>query len=183
MLVDLSTQHGLSTWIPYGARYVRVVALKRGNAAGIEGIDPPDAHLRSLTAAIELVDALAKAGRSAEGLAVLDGCAAQSFEPGGFTPEFLRLRGELLMLQTAPATAKASADLFRQALDVAHQHGALSWELRAATSLARLLRGEGHQAEAVTCLQPIYERFTEGFHTVDLITAKRLLDELSGARP
>jgi predicted ATPase len=123
-----------------------------------------------------------KAGRSAEGVAALDGGAAQSSETGCFTPELLRLQGELLLLQTAPATAKPSEDLFRQALDLAHQQGALSWELRAATSLARLLSNQGRQAEAIVCLQPVYDRFTEGFATADLMAAKRLLDELSDAR-
>ena len=78
--------------------------------------------------------------------------------------------------------AAGDQDLFRQALDSARQHGALSLELRAATSLALLLRDQGHHAEAIARLQLIYERFTEGFDTADLIAAKRLLDELSGAR-
>jgi predicted ATPase len=49
--------------------------------------------------------------------------------------------------------------------------------LRAATSLARLLRKQGRPADAIACLQPIYDRFTEGFGTADLIAAKQLLDE------
>jgi predicted ATPase len=68
-------------------------------------------------------------------------------------------------------------DLFRQALDAARRQAALSWELRAATSLARLLRKQGRPADAIACLQPIYDRFTEGFGTADLIAAKQLLDE------
>jgi predicted ATPase/DNA-binding winged helix-turn-helix (wHTH) protein len=177
LLVDLSTRHGLSHWAPYGARYRRVIALKGGNVGSIEGIDQTDANLRSLAGLTELVEALMKAGRSAEGLAVLDGFAAHSPELGGSTPEFLRLRGELLLLQTAPATAKPSEDLFRQGLDLAHQQGALSWELRASTSLARVLLAQGHHSEAVACLEPVYSRFVEGFSTADLIAAKRLLDE------
>jgi predicted ATPase len=53
--------------------------------------------------------------------------------------------------------------------------------LRAATSLARLLRDRGRAADAVACLEPIYDRFTEGFDTADLIAAKQLLDELGDA--
>jgi hypothetical protein len=181
LLVDLSTRHGLSHWATYGARYRRVIALKGGNVGNIEGIDHSDAHLRSLTGWTELVEALMKAGRTVEGLAVLDGFAAQSPELGGFAPEFLRLRGELLLLQTAPA-AKPSEDFFRQALDSAHQQGALSLELRAATSLARLLSNQGRHAEASTCLQSVYDRFTEGFATADLIAAKQLLDNLDSGQ-
>jgi hypothetical protein len=182
ILVDLSNRGGLSHWAAYGARFRRVIALRGGDISGIEEVGPPDTYLQNLGCCTELAEALAKAGQSAEGLAVLDSFEARSLELGVFTPEFLRVRGELLLLQTASNAAKPSEDLFRQALDLAHQHGALSLELRAATSLALLLRAQGRQAEAIVCLQPTYERFTEGFDTVDLIAAKRLLDELSDAR-
>jgi predicted ATPase len=55
----------------------------------------------------------------------------------------------------------------------------LSWELRAATSLARLLRDQGRSADATALLQPVYDRFTEGFATADLKAAKALIDDLS----
>ena len=106
----------------------------------------------------------------------------RSSEPGWLTPELLRLKGELLLLQSAPAAAEPAEDLFRQALDEAHRQEALSWELRAATSLARLLRNQGRTADAIACLQPVYDRFTEGFGTADLIAAKQLLDELGDTR-
>ena len=56
---------------------------------------------------------------------------------------------------------------------------AKSWELRAATSLARLWREQGRRAEARELLAPVYGWFTEGFDTADLKDAKALLDELS----
>jgi predicted ATPase len=93
--------------------------------------------------------------------------------------ELLRIKGELLLLHGAPGAAAAAEDHFRQALDWACRQGALSWELRAATSLARLLRDQGRSIEAAALLQPVYDRFTEGFETADLRTAKRLLDELT----
>jgi predicted ATPase len=69
------------------------------------------------------------------------------------------------------------------ALEDARERGTLSWELRAATSLARLLRHQGRTADATTCLQPVYDRFTEGFDSADLIAAKQLLDELDNRAP
>jgi predicted ATPase len=84
-------------------------------------------------------------------------------------------------LQSSPAAAERAEDLFRQSLDAARRQQALSWELRAARSRARLLRHQDRPADAIACLQPIYDRFTEGFGTADLISAKQLLDELSGA--
>jgi predicted ATPase len=70
-------------------------------------------------------------------------------------------------------------DCFHQALDAASRQQTLSWELRAATSLARLLRNQGRPADAIACLQPVYDRFTEGFGTADLTAAKQLLDQMS----
>ena len=93
-------------------------------------------------------------------------------------PELLRVKGELVLLQNAAAQAAAAEDYFRQARDWARRQGALSWELRAAASLARLLRDQGRSAEALALLQPVYERFTEGFDTADLKLARALLDDL-----
>ncbi|HUC67198.1 MAG TPA: hypothetical protein VMA53_17290, partial [Stellaceae bacterium] len=85
--------------------------------------------------------------------------------------------GDLLLLQSPPGPAMAE-DHYRQALDWARRQGALSWELRAATSLARLLRDQARSGEATARLQPVYDRFTEGFDTADLKAAKALLDAL-----
>ena len=62
-------------------------------------------------------------------------------EVAWLTPELLRVKGELLLLQGTPAVTQTAEDLFRQALDGARRQETLSWELRAATSLTRLLRG------------------------------------------
>jgi predicted ATPase len=67
-------------------------------------------------------------------------------------------------------------DYFRQALNWARRQGALSWKLRAATSLARLLHDQGRSADTLALLQPVYDRITEGFDTADLKTAKTRLD-------
>ena len=74
--------------------------------------------------------------------------------------------------------AVAAEDLFRQALGWARRQGALSWELRAGASLARLIRDQGRSAEALALLQPVYNQLTEGFETADLKAAKALLDAL-----
>ena len=65
-----------------------------------------------------------------------------------------------------------------RSLDWARRQGALSWELRTATSLARLRQDQGRAAEARSLLQPVYDRFSEGFETADLKTAKALLDSM-----
>ena len=68
--------------------------------------------------------------------------------------------------------------LYREALAIAHGQQAKSLELRAATSLGRLLRDRGKKDEARALLGPVYDWFTEGFDTQDLRDTKALLDEL-----
>jgi predicted ATPase len=91
--------------------------------------------------------------------------------------EVHRLRGELSMLLPAPHAGNAEA-CFHRARAVAREQEAKMWELRAATSLARLWRDEGKHAKALDLLAPVYGWFTEGFDTADLEEAKALLDEL-----
>ncbi len=69
---------------------------------------------------------------------------------------------------------------FHQALTVARRQQAKSWELRAATSLARLWQSQNKRQDAYDLLAPVYNWFTEGFDTADLQEAKTLLDELDG---
>ena len=77
-----------------------------------------------------------------------------------------------------PDAAETAEDHFGQALDWARRQGALSWELRAATSLARLWRDQHRPKAARDILAAVYDRFTEGFETTDLKAAKLLLDDL-----
>jgi predicted ATPase len=93
--------------------------------------------------------------------------------------ELLRIKGKLLLLEGALSAAAAAEDHFRQALDWARRQTALSWELRAAMSLARLWRDQARRKQARGLLVPVYDRFTEGFATTDLRAAKALLDDLS----
>jgi len=91
-------------------------------------------------------------------------------------PELLRIEAEVLAAGGKPREADV---VFRQSLALAQEQGALSWSLRTATSLARLLGNQGRHGDAIACLQPVFGRFTEGFDTKDLVEAKSLLDELA----
>jgi len=90
--------------------------------------------------------------------------------------ETLRLRGALIA-QTGDRTGAEAS--YREALALAQQQSAKLWELRAATSLARLWGEQGRRGEARDLLAPVYGSFTEGFDTADLKEAKQLLDELT----
>jgi predicted ATPase len=91
--------------------------------------------------------------------------------------EVHRVAGEIALKAPVPDATKAQA-YFERALAVARAQQAKSWELRAATSLARLWRDQGKRDEAHDLLAPVYGWFTEGFDTLDLKQAKALLDEL-----
>jgi hypothetical protein len=183
-LLEHSRRHYLPLWNAYGSGFHGVVTIRTGHRD--TGSPTPDITLgefagpnvtfRFLTGLIELAGALTDAGRIVEGLAVVEAGIEQS-EVGWLTPELLRLKGELLLSQRTSAGSETAENLFRQALDGARRQEMLSWELRAATSLARLLRHQGRPAEAIACLQPVYNRFTEGFGTSDLIAAKQILDQ------
>jgi class 3 adenylate cyclase/predicted ATPase len=93
-------------------------------------------------------------------------------------PELYRLKGELLLQQSLDHQADAET-CFTQAITIAQNQQAKSWELRASTSLARLWQKQGRHQEAHDLLTPVYGWFTEGFDTADLKDAKALLDELA----
>ena len=92
-------------------------------------------------------------------------------------PEILRIRGELR--QKIGQAESAEAD-FRNAIAFAQKMSSKMLELRATTSLARLLDKQGKSDEARAMLAEIYDKFTEGFDTADLKDAKAILDQLSG---
>ena len=89
-----------------------------------------------------MAEALRQAGRIGEGLSVIQVTVerSQSDEEPRATAELLRIKGELVRMQGTPEGSAAAEDQFRQALELSRPQGALSWGLRAATSLARILR-------------------------------------------
>src|SRR5262249_44058447 len=125
-------------------------------------------------------EAYGQAGQSREGLQVLAE-ALTLIENNGdcwYEAEIHRLKGALLLQQHSDNQAEAET-CFQQAITVAQNQQAKSWELRAATSLARLWQQQGKRQEAHDLLAPVYHWFTEGFDTADLQEAKALLDELT----
>ncbi len=84
----------------------------------------------------------------------------------------------MLLQQAVPDTSQAET-CFQQALTIAREQHAKAWELRVAASLARLWQSQDKRQDAYDLLAPVYNWFTEGFDTADLIEAKTLLDELA----
>ena len=127
----------------------------------------------------QLAAAYGASAQVEEGLRLLDEALAHVDHTGErfYAAEVYRLKGELLLRQAVPDTPQAEA-CFHQALDVACQQQAKSWELRAAISLSRLWQEQGKRAAARELLAPIYSWFTEGLDTADLQEARALLEDL-----
>jgi predicted ATPase len=126
-----------------------------------------------------LAEAVEHVGQVEEGLCLLAETltAFEASKRNDMLTEAYRLQGEFLLRQAIPNATQAET-CFQQALGIARRQQAKSWELRAATSLARLWQRQGKRAEAHALLAPIYGWFTEGFDTTDLQEARALLVEL-----
>jgi predicted ATPase/class 3 adenylate cyclase len=127
-----------------------------------------------------LAEAYSQGGQSAAALRILDEALALVNATGErvYEAELHRLKGELL-LQGSSENSPEAETCFHHAIAIAQKQSAKSWELRAATSLARLWQQQGKRKEAYDLLAPVYGWFTEGFDTADLKDAKALLDELA----
>ncbi len=185
MLQDHSSRHAMGIWTSWADGLQGVLRIQQGDAAA--GLPILRAALEELGEARSVprfavlfgayATGLAQSGQIAEGLAAigeaLEHC--QRNDENWIMPELLRVKGALMERQGLADSTMAAEDLYLRSLDVARGQGAVSWQLRTAISLARLWNGQRRAGEARELLSPIYDRFTEGFATADLQTAKALL--------
>jgi predicted ATPase/DNA-binding SARP family transcriptional activator len=185
MLRELSVQQALETWNVWARCFEGVLLIVRGERvagwprlrAALTELPEVAFHLHHTPLLGELAEGLGGAGQVADGLSVIDDALARAErkEERWVLPELLRKKGELLMLGGATTASAEGEERFMQALGWARRQDAPSWELRSATSLARLWHRQGRTGPARELLAPIYHRFTEGFETADLRAAKALL--------
>jgi len=184
--IAMATEFGLPFDGAYGS-------FARGWALAREGqLEEGIAEMRRANAAFEMsgfvrarsyglfAEACAKSEGPGAGLKLLDDGLALVPVIGdrNYEAELHRLKGELLLMRDAGNTAEAER-CFRSAIEIARRQGGKALELRATTSLSRLLPDTGRRDEARAMLGEIYNWFTEGFDTADLKDAKSLLDELA----
>nr|WP_314957716.1 winged helix-turn-helix domain-containing protein [Bradyrhizobium cosmicum] len=181
-----ASMHGLAPYEAVASGLRAQIMIARGEEA--DGIDLLRSVLPRLHAdryelyasafAADMSQGLAALGRYAEGLQILHETIARVEQGGGGfdMPELLRRRGELEARAGDLDAAEAS---FVASLALAEQQGALSWRLRTAMSLAALRRERGTK-KPLDDLAATYARFTEGFATADLKSARLMLDQRSG---
>lgn len=186
-LADHSDRHSLG---PYSAVAIGLkgeLLVRRGDPGA--GIDLLQGCLEILNADRHQILSSALTSALAEGLAALGKLneaieridevikLAENDQDGFDEPEVLRIRANLLASMPRPDLAQAERNL-QQSWAYARRQSALGWELRTATTLAHVWANQGRRDEARTALGRVYSRFTEGFDTSDLKTARALLDDL-----
>jgi predicted ATPase len=187
-LLELSAKHGLAIWNAWARCFKGNLLLKRGDPdTGLPLLRTALDELRQTRNALRypsflaaLAEGLGNAGQVSQGLVSIDEALdrCERNHEHWCMAELLRLKGELVLLDDSSEATLAAEKYLLESLDWARRQGALSWEIRGATSLARLWRGQGRNSEAKELLEPTYERFTEGFETADLKSASALLHDL-----
>ena len=189
--VEICELHGFSVWLAHAKMLRgRIVAELGGVDDGIREMLQAYAMWTKTGAVVTrpfylamLAEGYALAGRVADGLAALD-TAREIIRTCGeryYEPEIHRLVGELLSASKPGPSSRHPAEAeqwFRSAIDVARERRLRSLELRATTSLARLLQSYGRGCEASPLLAEILKSFTEGLDTFDVRQARKVLGGL-----
>jgi predicted ATPase/class 3 adenylate cyclase/DNA-binding winged helix-turn-helix (wHTH) protein len=189
MLVDHTERHPIRLWNVWARCFKGLVVAERGDiAAGLQALrsgleQAGEARFlpRFVLLLGELAAFLGKAGEIALGLETLEETLArcEARDERWYVAELLRIKGDLTILEGASGAAATAEEYFLKALDCARAQGALSWELRAALSLARLRLKQDRQDDARQILAPVCDQFTEGFETTDLKWARSFLQQLA----
>jgi predicted ATPase/DNA-binding winged helix-turn-helix (wHTH) protein len=187
MLDEQVMRHGITIWRPAALFYRAALAYMRGGVSSgtIDDLKRAIEEFRSINYLARmpyylsiLADALAGGDRLGDAETTIEAardCAAAQNERW-CVPELLRIRASILAASDRPAEAEA---LLAQSMASALEIGALSWRLRAANDLAKLWRIQSRTEDARSMLLPIYNEFTEGFATRDLVVAADLLASLA----
>jgi tetratricopeptide (TPR) repeat protein len=186
---SLASDRGFQYWSALASTY-RGIALAdmarhdEGISAILDGVGSYRATGSELGAALIMVglaSSYLKADRSEEVLTTVAQALANTCRTGArlSNAELYRLRGEALLKRNSTFEREAHV-CFETAIATATNQQAKAWQLRATTSLARLLAKQGRRNEAHSMLTEIYTWFIEGFDTADLKEARALIDQLSG---
>jgi class 3 adenylate cyclase/tetratricopeptide (TPR) repeat protein len=189
--IAMAQEHGFREPVAIGRALHRWAIAERGDPERVEAEAELEADSGPVAGAYRIGTyrmatfvmsawAYLRAGRAERALNTLDKALARGERSGLHldSPEVHRLRAEAI-LTLDPSAITATEACLRKAIEIARGQSAKWWELRATVSLARLLARTDRRDEARTMLADIYNWFTEGFDTADLMDAKKLFDELA----
>lgn len=185
-LVTGAEQYEAVFWVATGTLFQGWLWVQRGEVA--TGLPQMEEAIRRfaqtgcgvLTLFLDmLASGYGLAGRFADALATLERAIAYADDGGEhfWYAELLRHKGAILL--ALGGQAEEAEAILQQAIETAHAQSARTLELRAAVSLGRLWLGQGRSDDARSLVTPLYERFTEGFDTTDLVEARGFLDQLA----
>ena len=182
-LGDIARHHDLPMWARVASWYYECSRALQGGTEGVRAaseILTSEPFLNSPGSLGMLARVYDIAGRGDEALATIDQAIALALSSGEKIDlsELRRRRGELLNGYRGAAAEPEAEREFCKALTFARKQKSLSHELQVTHSLANLMRRRGDEAGALRLLEPVFNRFTEGFDTAALIAAKRTIDEL-----
>jgi hypothetical protein len=187
---DHVAAHAMTVWSAMGRCLRGEWLLRRGDASGLgilrgalDELAAVDFRMRYPAHLGALAEGLAANGERDAAHAAIEEAITLSARGGEVwcMPELLRIKGDVLRLARGAEAAPAAEEHYLQALEGARRQGALSWELRAAISLAELWRVSRESERAESLLASTYDRFGEGFGTRDLQRARFLLADLRGS--
>lgn len=197
-LISICQEHDFTVWEPTG-RIMKGWAMQMNSEnsdeegldlirEGIEGWESNRSRVLRPVYLGMLAQAYGQDGKVEEGLQTLQKAFEAIAESGEHTneAELYRLQGELILKSihenqsVYSSTIGEVEDTFLKSLTIAQHQEAKSWELRTTISLCKLMTTQNRHKEAYDLLKPIYEWFTEGYDTVDLIEAQTLLQSLQG---
>jgi predicted ATPase/DNA-binding winged helix-turn-helix (wHTH) protein len=183
-LLAHATKHALSPYVAVAMGLRGELQVKRGRPdvgvnllrASLQAVQANRYEMRTGAFINALAEGLSSLQQHAAALTAIEEATALIERHGGYLhmPETLRLKGEILA-STPGTDSRLAEQCFLGAIQWSQRQSALSWELRAANSLARLWLNQGRIDSARLLLAPIHGRFTEGHDTDDLVTARALL--------
>ncbi|MEI9887628.1 MAG: hypothetical protein WDN08_14230 [Rhizomicrobium sp.] len=183
-LIEYARTHAVGSYLGYGLSMLGLCQARRGQyddaaplvAEGLRLLAETHYGVFHPMVRAHLCEAAIAVRRLADARTLMTLAESEDRNPEHWaTPEILRVKGTLAL---ALGNGVAAEEHFSSSLAMARRQGAVGWTLRAATSLGRFWAEQGRAKEALALLAPLYAQFTEGFETIDLHAASRLIGEL-----
>jgi predicted ATPase/DNA-binding winged helix-turn-helix (wHTH) protein len=186
-LLDYSARNALFFWQVWGRCFKGVQVIKRGRLEeGLIELREGMKELREIQYGVyyvvflcEYAEALGLSGQADQGLVVIDEALSRSErnEEKWYVPELLRAKGELILRRGGDDALAEAITHFQMSIEWSRRQETLSWELRTAISLARLHSKDKHANASRNVLGAVYDKFSEGQTSADLVAARRILEE------